>query len=103
MKSGDGFLLGYSITTDTSFEAARKLYAQILRLKEDQAPEDIPIVLVGNKIDLDDGSDSIWGNRCVSFTVRYPFFFLNIKKKRILYDIFGFCLLLNWLVCLNNQ
>lgn len=88
MKTGDGFLLGYSITTDTSFEAARKLYTQILRLKEDEPPQEIPIVLVGNKIDLDDGSDSIWGNRCVSFAegqglareLNVPFFETSAKE-----------------------
>jgi hypothetical protein len=35
MKTGQGFVLGYSITTNTSFEAASKLRTQILRIKED--------------------------------------------------------------------
>lgn len=35
MKTGQGFVLAYSITTATSFEAATKLRTQILRIKED--------------------------------------------------------------------
>jgi len=50
MKTGQGFILVYSITTTTSFEAATKLRTQILRIKEEQ--QDIPIILVGNKLDL---------------------------------------------------
>eukprot|EP01094_Clydonella_sp_ATCC50884_P020506 TRINITY_DN4270_c2_g2_i1.p1 TRINITY_DN4270_c2_g2~~TRINITY_DN4270_c2_g2_i1.p1 ORF type:complete len:190 (-),score=63.99 TRINITY_DN4270_c2_g2_i1:211-780(-) len=52
MKTGQGFVLAYSITTTTSFEAATKLRTQILRIKEDN--QDIPIMLVGNKLDLED-------------------------------------------------
>ena len=52
MKTGQGFVLGYSITTNTSFEAASKLRTQILRIKEDS--QDIPIQLVGNKLDLEE-------------------------------------------------
>jgi Ras-related protein Rap-1B len=43
MKTGQGFILVYSITTMTSFEAATKLRTQILRIKEEQ--QDIPIIL----------------------------------------------------------
>merc|ERR1711879_126402 len=52
MKTGQGFVLGYSITSTTSFDAASKLRTQILRIKEDSP--DIPIMLVGNKLDLAD-------------------------------------------------
>eukprot|EP01115_Flamella_aegyptia_P009562 TRINITY_DN40890_c1_g1_i2.p1 TRINITY_DN40890_c1_g1~~TRINITY_DN40890_c1_g1_i2.p1 ORF type:complete len:195 (+),score=48.78 TRINITY_DN40890_c1_g1_i2:43-627(+) len=52
MKTGEGFVLAYSITTTTSFEAATKLRTQILRIKEDSP--DIPIMLVGNKLDLEE-------------------------------------------------
>ncbi|KAL6040147.1 RAS1 protein, partial [Balamuthia mandrillaris] len=52
MKTGQGFILVYSITSPTSFEAATKLRTQILRIKEDH--QDIPIVLVANKVDLEE-------------------------------------------------
>jgi len=51
MKTGEGFVLVYSITTSTSFDAAGKLRTNILRIKEDAG--DVPIMLVGNKLDLE--------------------------------------------------
>merc|ERR1712137_277238 len=51
MKTGQGFVLAYSVTTSTSFDAAGKLRTHILRIKEDT--QDVPIMLVGNKMDLD--------------------------------------------------
>ena len=47
-----GFILAYSITSGISFETAHKLRMQILRIKEDS--QDIPIMLVGNKVDLEE-------------------------------------------------
>jgi len=52
MKTGEGFVLVYSITSTTSFEAAAKLRSHILRIKEDAG--EVPIMLVGNKLDLED-------------------------------------------------
>lgn len=52
MKTGQGFILAYSITSGISFETAHKLRMQILRIKEDA--QDIPIMLVGNKVDLEE-------------------------------------------------
>ena len=73
MKTGQGFLLVYSVTTQASFEAVTRLRTQVLRIKEDQ-PQ-IPIVLVGNKVDMEEeravSTDSgknlaeKWGNNTV--------------------------------------
>jgi small GTP-binding protein len=52
MKTGQGFILAYSITSGISFETAHKLRMQILRIKEEC--QDIPIMLVGNKVDLEE-------------------------------------------------
>lgn len=52
MKTGQGFVLVYSITSQPSFEAAQKLRTQILRIKEES--QDIPIMLVANKADLEE-------------------------------------------------
>ncbi|KAI9323055.1 ras family-domain-containing protein [Zopfochytrium polystomum] len=49
MRSGDGFLLCYSITSRVSFEEVSKLYARILRVKE---VDWFPVVLVATKADL---------------------------------------------------
>lgn len=51
MKTGEGFVLVYSVTSMASFEATTKLRTDILRTNEDK-PE-IPIILVGNKIDVE--------------------------------------------------
>jgi len=49
MKTGQGFILVYSVTLRQSFDYAIKLRTNIIRMKETQ---DFPIVLVGNKKDL---------------------------------------------------
>jgi GTPase SAR1 family protein len=49
MRSGRGFLLVYSVTDEPSFHEARKLYQQVLRVKD--RPE-YPVLLVANKVIL---------------------------------------------------
>jgi len=51
MKTGQGFVLVYSVTSVTSFEATSRLRVSILRIKEEYP--DIPVILVANKCDLD--------------------------------------------------
>jgi len=51
MKTGQGFILVYSITSAVSLESVHKLRARILRIEEEHP--DIPMVLVANKSDLD--------------------------------------------------
>ncbi|KNC76298.1 hypothetical protein SARC_11191 [Sphaeroforma arctica JP610] len=53
IRSGDGFLIVYSITDKQSFFDAKKLQSEILNTK-DADPGTIPIYLVGNKKDLED-------------------------------------------------
>lgn len=51
MKQGQGFLLVFSITSMNSFHELAELREQIIRIKED---ENIPLVVVGNKSDMED-------------------------------------------------
>merc|ERR1711872_451529 len=51
MKNGQGFVLVYSITSQSSFDDLAELREQILRVKD---TDDVPLVLVGNKCDLED-------------------------------------------------
>ncbi|KAL2128888.1 hypothetical protein VTI74DRAFT_8509 [Chaetomium olivicolor] len=51
MKTGQGFLLVFSIASKASFEELETLRDDIIRIKDD---EDIPLVIVGNKADLED-------------------------------------------------
>eukprot|EP01089_Gocevia_fonbrunei_P022505 TRINITY_DN9130_c0_g1_i1.p1 TRINITY_DN9130_c0_g1~~TRINITY_DN9130_c0_g1_i1.p1 ORF type:complete len:219 (+),score=35.93 TRINITY_DN9130_c0_g1_i1:78-734(+) len=50
MRSGQGFVLAYSINNRKSFEKILPLYEHIIRVKD---KESIPVVLVGNKCDLE--------------------------------------------------
>lgn len=51
MKTGQGFLLVFSITSQSSFYELAELREQIRRIKEDV---NVPMVLIGNKSDLED-------------------------------------------------
>ena len=50
MRSGEGFLLVYSVTDRSSFNEIYKFHKQILRVKD---REEFPMILVANKADLD--------------------------------------------------
>ncbi|KAF8987047.1 ras family-domain-containing protein [Cyathus striatus] len=50
MRSGEGFLLIYSITSRSSFEIIQQFHQQILRVKDQDV---VPMILVGNKCDLE--------------------------------------------------
>lgn len=50
MKTGQGFLLVFSITSKNSLNELAELREQIIRIKDD---ENVPIVIVGNKCDLE--------------------------------------------------
>lgn len=51
MKTGQGFLLVFSITSQSSLIELRELREQIIRIKDD---DNVPIVIVGNKSDLEE-------------------------------------------------
>jgi len=51
MKNGQGFVLVYSITAQSTFNDLTDLREQILRVKD---TEEVPMILVGNKCDLED-------------------------------------------------
>ncbi|KAI4731606.1 ras-related protein RSR1 [Aureobasidium sp. EXF-10728] len=51
MKSGQGFLLVFSITSSSSLKELSELRDQLVNLKDDPH---VPIVLVGNKSDLEE-------------------------------------------------
>ena len=50
MRTGEGFLLVYSITSRQSFEEIQTFEQQILRVKD---KDYFPIIVVGNKCDLE--------------------------------------------------
>ena len=50
MRTGEGFLLVYSITSRNSFEEISTFHQQILRVKD---KDFFPMVIVGTKVDLE--------------------------------------------------
>lgn len=50
MRSGEGFLLVFSLTDHSSFAEIPKFQKQILRVKD---RDEFPMLLVGNKSDLE--------------------------------------------------
>lgn len=51
IKSGKGFLLVYSVTDENSMKELLALREQVLRIKDS---DNVPMVLIGNKCDLDE-------------------------------------------------
>lgn len=51
MRSGEGFLLVFSVADKLSFSEVHNFHRQILRVKD---REEFPMILVGNKCDLDE-------------------------------------------------
>lgn len=50
MRTGDGFVLVYSVIDRKTFEEIGEFYEQILRVKD---ADKVPMILVGNKCDLE--------------------------------------------------
>merc|ERR1711994_95944 len=53
MREGKGFLLVYSIVSRQSFDEVAMLREKILRTNDDDDGENVPIVMAGNKCDLE--------------------------------------------------
>ena len=54
LRVNDGFMLVFSLTESESFNAMTDFREQILRIKSNKKREDIPIILVGNKADVEE-------------------------------------------------
>lgn len=68
MRTGEGFLLVYSIASRQSFEEIMMFQQQILRVKD---KDYFPIILVGNKCDLEEERQvSQAGSFCSSLDAR---------------------------------
>ncbi len=87
MKTGQGFLLVFSITSLSSLRELEELRAQIIRIKDD---ERVPIVLVGNKCDLEEdravsrvrafGISQSWGN--------VPYYETSARRRQNVDEVF---------------
>jgi len=54
IRQGQGFGLVYSITNKQSFLLAQQLHKDILMVKEDEDKSEYPVVVFGNKVDLNE-------------------------------------------------
>ncbi|EAL60851.1 hypothetical protein ACTFIW_010541 [Dictyostelium discoideum] len=79
MRTGQGFLCVYDVTSRTSFEEINVVREQIIRVKDN---DKVPIVLVGNKCDLENLREVTEGEGselAKSFSV--PFLETSAKKR----------------------
>ena len=67
MRTGEGFLLVYSITSRPSFDEVLTFQQQILRVKD---RDYFPIIIVGNKCDLDNERQVSRQGQCLVSTPR---------------------------------
>uniref|UniRef100_A0A6B2LKK7 small monomeric GTPase n=1 Tax=Arcella intermedia TaxID=1963864 RepID=A0A6B2LKK7_9EUKA len=80
MRTGDGFLVVYSITLQDSFDAAINLHEHILQIKD---VDKVPFVLIGNKADLDDAREVPTDRgKTLSDELKCPFFETSAKTSK---------------------
>lgn len=87
MKQGQGFLLVFSITSNSSLNELSELREQIIRIKDD---EKVPLVIVGNKSDLEEdravprarafGLSQSWGNA--------PYYETSARRRANVNEVF---------------
>ena len=79
MKSGQGFLLVFSITSLSSLTELHELRDQIIRIKDDM---NIPLVVVGNKSDLEEDR-AVSRSRAFSVTNSWgaPYYETSAKRR----------------------
>jgi GTPase KRas protein len=80
MRTGEGFMLVYSITSMQSYNELFAIHDKIKRNKE--GIDKIPVVIVGNKCDLEDQREvSPSGQNFLPFILNVPFFETSAKIR----------------------
>uniref|UniRef100_A0A7S3GH64 Uncharacterized protein n=1 Tax=Palpitomonas bilix TaxID=652834 RepID=A0A7S3GH64_9EUKA len=86
MRTGQGFLIVYSIVSKSSFEEVKLFHEQILRVKD---ADKVPVVIAGNKCDLDSGREvAIVEGRELAKSFGVPFFETSAKTRINVEDAF---------------
>lgn len=79
MRTGQGFLCVYSVTSRSSFDEVTAFQEQILRVKDE---DEVPLVLVGNKRDLENQRQvTTTEGYELAKTFRCPFFETSAKTR----------------------
>ncbi|KAL7270812.1 Ras-related protein rsr1 [Rhizina undulata] len=87
MKTGQGFLLVYSITSLSSYAELSDLRDQILRIKE---ADHVPLVIVGNKSDLE-RDRAVSHDRAIRLSQKWgkvPFYETSARKRQNVDEVF---------------
>lgn len=86
MRTGQGFILTYSISSRPSFDEIDQFKNQIFRAK---GLEDVPMVIVGNKSDLDEYRQvTAFEGREKAKELKSPFFESSAKNKINVDEVF---------------
>eukprot|EP01117_Protostelium_nocturnum_P000943 TRINITY_DN11273_c0_g1_i1.p1 TRINITY_DN11273_c0_g1~~TRINITY_DN11273_c0_g1_i1.p1 ORF type:complete len:186 (-),score=78.65 TRINITY_DN11273_c0_g1_i1:151-708(-) len=79
IRSGQGFLIVYSITSSQSFAKLTPTYEQILRVKDE---ESFPVVIAGNKSDMEsDREVTTAQGKGFADGIKVPFFETSAKTR----------------------
>jgi Ras-related protein R-Ras2 len=79
MRSGEGFLLVFSLAERTSYEEVFKFHKQVLRVKD---RDEFPMLIVGNKADLDRHRQvSVSECEAMAKQLRTPFIECSAKNR----------------------
>ncbi|GAB1221783.1 hypothetical protein ENUP19_0084G0032 [Entamoeba nuttalli] len=89
MKQSDGLLLIYSITSKESFEQMKRIYEEIYRVKDVDKNEVLPIIMVGNKCDLEN-ERQVMKEEGIEYadSVKCPFIECSAKTSENINQIF---------------
>jgi len=88
MKSGDGFLLTYSIVEPSTFVDVEELFENVVRVR-DSDPSQIPMVLAGNKCDLAEKREvTVEQGEHLARKFGVPFFETSAKTRHNINEIF---------------
>lgn len=85
MRCGEGFLICYSLTDRRSFEEVAGYKKLITKVR---AADSIPIVLVGNKVDLDDRKITTEEGQALAQAMGCPFFETSAALRHFVDDAF---------------
>lgn len=80
MRSGEGFMLVYSITSRQSFDNLDTIYQKLCRVKDTE--DKIPMLIVGNKCDLEDEREVLFQDgKTYASIIKSPFFETSAKTR----------------------
>lgn len=87
IKNGQGFILVYSLVNSQSFHDIRPMREQICRLK---GTDRVPIVLVGNKVDLEQEREvNVEDGKSLARSWGCPFYETSAKNKKNVDNLFA--------------